>query len=39
MIEEQIDCAVLDVQLTNENVDALIPDFDARVIPRVFVIA
>lgn len=34
-----IDCAVLDVQLGNESVAALIPQLDARHIPRVFMTA
>jgi DNA-binding NtrC family response regulator len=37
--EEKIDCAVLDVQLGGESVGALIPELDARRIPRVFMTA
>jgi DNA-binding NtrC family response regulator len=36
---EKIDCAVLDVQLGVESVAALIPELDARRIPRVFMTA
>lgn len=37
--EATIDCAVLDVQLGGESVAALIPELDARHIPRVFMTA
>ena len=37
--EEKIDCAVLDVQLGPESVSALMPELDARHIPRVFMTA
>src|SRR5262245_52511730 len=37
--EQQIDCAVLDVQLMGETIDLLIPDLDSRRIPRVFMTA
>jgi len=37
--EQQIDCAVLDVQLFDENVSTLMPDLDSRRIPRVFMTA
>jgi two-component SAPR family response regulator len=37
--EAKIDCAVLDVQLGGESVAALIPELDARHIPRVFMTA
>jgi DNA-binding NtrC family response regulator len=37
--EAEIDCAVLDVQLGTESIDALIPELDARHIPRVFMTA
>jgi DNA-binding NtrC family response regulator len=37
--EQQIDCAVLDVQLFGEHIEALIPDLDARRIRRVFMTA
>lgn len=37
--EAKIDCAVLDVHLGIESVDALIPELDARRIPRVFMTA
>jgi DNA-binding NtrC family response regulator len=37
--EEKIDCAVLDVQLSGASVATLIPELDARHIPRVFMTA
>ena len=37
--ETKIDCAVLDVHLGVENVAALLPELDARHIPRVFMTA
>ena len=37
--ETKIDCAVLDVQLGSGNIAALIPELDARHIPRVFMTA
>jgi DNA-binding NtrC family response regulator len=37
--ESKIDCAVLDVHLGVETVAALIPELDARHIPRVFMTA
>jgi DNA-binding NtrC family response regulator len=37
--EARIDCAVLDVHLGGESAAALIPELDARHIPRVFMTA
>ena len=37
--EAEIDCAVLDVHLGVESVAALLPELDARHIPRVFLTA
>jgi DNA-binding NtrC family response regulator len=37
--ESEIDCAVLDVHLGVESVAALLPELDARHIPRVFMTA
>jgi len=37
--EPKIDCAVLDVDLGGESVATLIPELDARHIPRVFMTA
>ena len=37
--EGEIDCAVLDVHLGIESVAALLPELDARHIPRVFMTA
>ena len=37
--EVKIDCAVLDVHLGVESVAALIPELDARHIPRLFMTA
>jgi DNA-binding NtrC family response regulator len=37
--EAKIDCAVLDVHLRGESIAALIPELDARHIPRVFMTA
>ncbi len=36
IFEVKIDCAILDVNLGDDNVAALIPELDARHIPRVF---
>lgn len=37
--EAAIDCAVLDVHLGVESIAALMPDLDARQVPRVFMTA
>jgi DNA-binding NtrC family response regulator len=39
ILERTIDCAVLDVQLSGETIESLIPELDARQIPRVFTTA
>jgi two-component SAPR family response regulator len=39
IFEVKIDCAILDVNLGDDNVAALIPELDARHIPRVFMTA
>jgi CheY-like chemotaxis protein len=39
LLSEVIDCAVLDVHLGVESVAALIPELDARHIPRLFMTA